>query len=141
MLFPELSSHSGFVQGAHPAGIPMWDEPKMASWGFWWKHRNFNSQRCCTVNESSFSPWSKHGNKVRGFSYPLWVSVNETQLGLFAWENSSKWAGRFSCLEPPDLFWCFFLPESGNHQGKQHSKGGVVIQGRCGSGVFTVLAG
>ena len=31
------------------------DESKMASFGFWWRYRNFDSQRCCTVNESLLS--------------------------------------------------------------------------------------
>lgn len=101
----------------------------MASWGFGWKHRDFNPQRCCTVNESSFSPCAKHGNKVTGRSYPRWASLNETQLGLFAWENSSSWTG--SSLELPGSFWCFSLPVSGDSQGEQHSRGGVVTQGRC----------
>lgn len=72
---------------------------------------------------------------MRGFSYPSWASVDEIQLGLFAWENSSNWTGRSIYLELPDLL------VSGNSQRKQHSKGGMVIQGRSWSGVFTILAG
>lgn len=55
--------------------------------------------------------WSKQGNKMRGFSHPLWASVDEIQLGLFVWENSSNWTGRSIYLELPDLF-RFIFPAS-----------------------------
>lgn len=48
---------------------------------------------------------------MRGFSYPSWASVDEIQLGLFAWENSSNWTGRSIYLELPDLF-RFIFPAS-----------------------------
>lgn len=120
MVCPELSPHSGFYRELTLLKSPVWDEPKVAIlWVFFCGNTGILIHRDVAqpmkVHFLLGSSWSKHGNKVR-------VSVNETQLGLFR-ENSSSWTGKISYLELPDLFRCFFLPVSGNSQGKQHKQG------------------
>lgn len=86
-----------------------------------------DSQRCCTIKIHFLLGynWSKHRNKTRGCFYFLWVSMNETQLGSFGWENFFQLRWKVQ-LELPDWF-RFFLSLPGTCQGKHHRRGEVVL--------------